>query len=110
MATVMPRCRITILKRTLNRDLIDQYLDDAYKDMGPCECFEEGQQFVIDPAQVPEEFCARCAWAWADIRKDIVAVASGADMPGVKQPGTVITGCRDWFRPVIFKLERMEDD
>jgi len=27
---------------------------------------------------------------------------------GMKQNGTVITGCTDWFRPVIFKVERIE--
>lgn len=32
------------------------------------------------------------------------------DMPGIKQRGTVITGCTDWFRPVIFKVERIEYD
>jgi uncharacterized repeat protein (TIGR04076 family) len=104
----MPKCKITVLKRTINQDLIDEYLDDPYRDIGRCECFEEGQEFVIDPATVPEDFCARCAWAWADIRKDILAVASGADMVGMRQPGTVITGCTDWLRPVIFKVERMK--
>jgi len=108
MSFEMPQCRITVLKRTINQDLIDKYLDDSYRDIGPCECFEEGQEFVIDPSKVPEDFCARCAWAWADIRKDILAVASGSDIVGMRQPGTVITGCTDWFRPVIFKVERIE--
>ena len=107
MSSEMPKCKITVLKRTLNQDLIDEYLDEPYKDTGPCECFEEGEEFVIDPAVVPEAFCARCAWAWADIRKDILTVAMGANMPGIRQPGTVITGCTDWLRPVIFKVERM---
>jgi uncharacterized repeat protein (TIGR04076 family) len=59
---------------------------------------------------MPEDFCACCAWAWADIRKDILTVAYGGDMPGMRQRGTVITGCTDWLRPVIFKVERMEND
>jgi uncharacterized repeat protein (TIGR04076 family) len=108
MSFGMPKCKISVLKRTLNQDLIDDYLEDAYKDTGLCECFEEGEGFVIDPSTVPEEFLARCAWAWADIRQDIMAVAMGANMPGIRQPGTVITGCTDWLRPVIFKVERME--
>ena len=110
MSSGMPRVKITVLKRTLNQDLIDEYLDDAYKDTGLCECFEEGEVFVVDPAAVPQDFVARCAWAWADIRKDIMTVAMGADLPGIKQPGTVISGCTDWLRPVIFKVERIEDD
>jgi uncharacterized repeat protein (TIGR04076 family) len=109
MSSEMPKCRITVLKRTLNQDLIDEYLDDSYQDTGLCECFEEGEEFVIDPFAVPEDFCARCAWAGADIRKDILTVAYGADMPGMKQRGTVLTGCTDWLRPVIFKVERMDN-
>jgi len=33
--------------------------------------------------------------------------ASG-DIPGMRQGGTTITGCRDWFRLVLFKIERLE--
>ena len=44
-----------MLKRTLNRDLVDEYLEDAYKDTGLFECFEDGQEFVIEPDEgVPE--------------------------------------------------------
>ena len=104
----MPKCKITVLKRTINQDLIDQYLDEAYKDIGLCENFKDGQEFVIDPSTMPEDFCACCPWAWADIRSDILTIAAGADIPGMKQAGTVISSCTDWFRPVIFKVERME--
>ncbi len=41
------------------------------------------------------------------IRRGILAVAYGGDMPGMKQRGTIVTGCTDWFRPVIFKVERL---
>ena len=109
MTTEMPKCRITVLKRTINQDLIDEYIEDRHKDRGPCECFEEGEESVVDPSVVPEEFHGRCAWAWADIRKDTLAIATGGDMPGMRQRGTIITGCTDWCRPVIFKVERMED-
>ena len=108
MSIEMPQCRITVLKRTINRDLIDEYLDDEYKGIGICDCFRDGQEIVIaDYSVVPDGFCAS---AWADIRKDILTVAMGANMPGIRQSGTVITGCTDWFRPVIFKVERIADD
>ncbi len=106
MPNEMPRCRITIIQRTINQDLIDEYLDDSYEGVGLCERFQDKQEFEIeDYSEVPEGFCA---WAWADIRKDILTIALGADMPGMKQRGTVIAGCTDWFRPVIFKVERLE--
>ena len=108
MSSAMPTCKVTVLKRTINQDLIDAYLDDEYQAIGPCELLSEGQEFVIkDYSVVPDGFCAS---AWADIRKEILMVALGADMPGIRQRGTLIVGCTDWFRPVIFKLERMEND
>ena len=110
MTWEMPRCKITVLKRTVNQDLIDGYLEDQYMDMAPCEWFTDGQEFVIESQEelsvVPEGFCA---WAWADIRRDILTVALGGNMPGLRQRGTLITGCTDWFRPVIFKVERMDN-
>jgi uncharacterized repeat protein (TIGR04076 family) len=105
MSIEIPRCRITVLKRNVYRDLADEYLDDSCRDVEPCELFEDGQEFVADPAGPPPE--GFCIWAWADIRKDILTVAYGGDVPGIKQPGTVLTGCTDWFRPVIFKVERL---
>jgi uncharacterized repeat protein (TIGR04076 family) len=108
MSFEMPKCRITVLKRTINQDLIDEYLDDEYKGIGLCDCLRDGQEIVIeDYSVVPEGFCAS---AWADIRKDILTVAMGANTPGMRQPGTVITSCTDWFRPVIFKVERIAND
>lgn len=103
----LPKCKITVIKRTINRDLLEEYIEDKFKDMKLCERFKDGQEIIIDPnlAQVPEGFCH---WAWADIRHDIITIASGGNIIGMKQEGVTITGCSDWFRPVIFKIERLE--
>ncbi len=108
MSLQMPRSRVTVLKRTINQELVDEYLVDECKGLGLCDCFEEGQEIVIeDYSVVPDGFCAS---AWADIRRDILTVAMGADIPGIRQPGTAISSCADWFRPVLFKVERMPPD
>ena len=104
----MPKCRITVLKRTVaDQDLIDEYLADSSKEkgFGACTAFEDGQEFIADSPRMPEGFCN---WAWADIQRDVVAVLYGGDYPWVKQPGTAITCCTDGFRPVVFKVERLE--
>ncbi len=105
------KCKVTIIKRTINRELIDDYLEDAYKNsMELCECFKDGQEFIFDvntiltAKNLPEDFCA---WAWADIRSDILNIATGSNTPGLNQPGMAITSCKDWFRQVFFKIERM---
>ena len=102
----MPKCKITVIKRTLNEDLIKKYLVEDYQDIKKCESFKDNQEIVIDPnlGSAPEGFCN---WAWADIRKDINLIASGGNAFGMKQKGTLITACSDWFRPVYFKIERL---
>jgi len=106
----MHKCRITVLKRTVNQDLADQYLDRSGEfggTFGACTAFQEGQEFVVEsPFSLPPGF--PCSWAWADLRPDIFAIALGASMPWLKQPGTAIAGCTDILRPVIFKVERVE--
>ena len=101
----MPKCKITVLKRMVNQDLADEFLDVS-DDFGACERFSDGQEIIVEhPFRMPEDFCPG---AWADIRGDIMTVAAGGDLPWIKQPGTVVAGCTDWFRPVIFKVERIE--
>jgi uncharacterized repeat protein (TIGR04076 family) len=103
----IPRVKITVLKRTFHPDLVNTYLEEEGQTQGPCECFKEGQEFIVDPSKPPGEFHSRCPWAWADIYRTIVNVASGANMFGAKKPGIMITGCSDWFRPVIFEIQRL---
>ena len=108
MAFGMSKCRVTVLRRSVDRELADEFLEEEYQGMGPCECFEDSQEIVIeDYGVVPEGFCPS---AWADIRKDLFAVAMGANIPGIRQAGTAVSSCADWFRPVLFKIERMPDD
>ncbi|MGD8544764.1 MAG: TIGR04076 family protein [Candidatus Bathyarchaeota archaeon] len=103
----IPQCKITVLKKTFHQDLVDTYLEEGWRPSGPCECFREGEEFIVDPSKPPEEFHNRCPWAWADIYRAIMNVSSGANTIGAKKQGLVIVGCNDWFRPVIFKIERL---
>jgi uncharacterized repeat protein (TIGR04076 family) len=78
MTYAMPKCRITVLKRTLNQELADQYLG-AEGEFGACDQFQEGQQFIVEkPFEMPEGFCS---WAWADLRGEILAIMAGANYP-----------------------------
>ena len=105
----MNKCRVTVLKRMANRDLIERYMGDETraKNIAPCTNFYDGQSFLVDnPGTPPEGFCG---WAWANIHKEIVAIMSGGDFqPWVNQPGMMIACCTDGFRPVVFKIERVE--
>jgi uncharacterized repeat protein (TIGR04076 family) len=92
--------RITVLRRTQNADLLQEYADTVWE---PCERLAEGQQFVSRGANMPDGFCS---WAWCDIQKYVLTLARGGNFLGVRC-GTYITCCTDGFRPVIFKVERV---
>lgn len=101
----MKKVKITVLKKTLFKDLINEY---ATGDIKPCEVFTEGQEFIIDPFKPPEGFCP---WAWNDIYKTVIAqTVEGTMYSGwMKDEKTSIACCSDGFRPVIFKIERLDE-
>jgi len=106
----MPRVKITILKTTFHRDLVDRYVkNEAFKaDFGPCQIFTEGQTFISeDWPTKPDGFCER---AWPNIQHEVAMVMYGATIPWIEDPGYTITCCNDGIRPVIFKVERLPDD
>ncbi|HSG28559.1 MAG TPA: TIGR04076 family protein [Candidatus Krumholzibacterium sp.] len=100
------KVKITVIKRTIDEELIRDYISDRYGGMQKCDRFSEGDVFYVDHLFDPPE--GFCPWAWADIRRDIMLVGTGGGMPVIRQPHTLISGCTDWFRPVIFKLEQVE--
>jgi uncharacterized repeat protein (TIGR04076 family) len=101
----MPKVKITVLKRSFNADLVEKYLD-AGEGYSICDQFQDGQEFVTDRAwHKPEGFCT---WAWADIRGDIQTIIAGGDLPWIKERGVAIATCTDPFRPVLFKIERVQ--
>ena len=102
----MAKCKITVVKRTINQDLIDAYLSKSREGFGQCPVYEDGQEIIIENFPLkPDGFCD---WAWADIHRDVVTVMFGGSYPWIEAPRTAITCCTDGFRPVIFKVEMVE--
>lgn len=100
-----PKCKITIIKRSLNQDIIDDYMKDEAKSPSLCSVFKEGDEFLVySEFHMPDNFCH---WAWADIRKDIIAIINGVQYSWFKEEGITISGCTDWFKPVLFKIEKI---
>ncbi|MFX0084704.1 MAG: TIGR04076 family protein [Candidatus Hodarchaeota archaeon] len=99
--------KITVIKRNFYQDLINNYVDEKHRDhMKPCENFHDNQEFILEgEAAFSQPLKDFCAWAWVDIRRDILTVAFGGEMPGMNQKCMVLAGCTDWFRPLIFKIE-----
>ena len=94
--------KITVLKRDLYKDLVDEFA--ANKNLVACPKFEDGQEFILHEKEMPAGFCS---WAWADIHRDVVAVYHGASFPWIGRKNMIISACKDGLRPVIFKIEKI---
>jgi uncharacterized repeat protein (TIGR04076 family) len=101
----MPACKITVLKRIVHKDLVEEYMEPGAVTR-PCPHFVEGQEFIVDE-HPGEDFCDA---AWNDIYKAYLTLISGGDFsPWMKEDNTFIACCSDGVRPVFFKLERIND-
>ncbi len=103
----MVAVKITVLKRTLFDDLAKAHGGDPKR---PCEVFSDGQTFIAG-LNKPEGFCD---WAWTDISRMVLAVYSGGNFDvgpfkgWMKNDGEAISCCTDGFRPVVFKIQRVD--
>ena len=114
----MAKVKITVVKKLSCKDLYGENPPANIKeDLSPeCRRFTVGQEFMIDsekraPDPSSWENCPPnfCGWAFADIQRDIAHVLFGGSYPWMKDRGVVISCCTDGLRPVIFKIERIED-
>lgn len=94
----MFKVRITILKKLKTGDLLERYGKGVESE---CPLFKIGDEFIVENLNMPNSF-----YSWADIQRNVLAL--GGDFPWIKDEGTMISCCTDGFRPVIFKLERVE--
>ena len=88
------KCKITVLRKSFNKDLYDLY---PYGPASSCGRLEEGQVFITENVwDPPKDFCT---WAWSDLKFMIHSIHAG-------NPGPMICSCTDGLRPVLFKFER----
>lgn len=103
----MARIRITVVKKLNNRDAFGDNPPAVHTGAPECEHLELGQESIVEGiGECPPGFCA---WAFADIQRDISHLLLGGNYPWIKEKGVALMSCTDGARPVIFKLERIED-
>ncbi|MDR2391732.1 MAG: TIGR04076 family protein [Planctomycetota bacterium] len=104
------KCKITVLRREYFSDLVDQYLADPKS--GKCPYFQDGQVFIVESQDffrmLNGQFCSE---AWDCISRYVYAALQGGSiMSGwTKDEKMMIACCNDGTRPVIFKLERIDE-
>ena len=102
----MAKIKITVLRRMANPDLAEQYCQRA--DVTPCPVLAEGQEFWVDSSRrCPENFCSG---AWNSLFPGMSLLLFGGAFPNwMKDDKTLISCCTDGIRPVVFKLERIDE-
>lgn len=105
------KCKITVLRRELFTDLQAKYLSNP--EAGKCPYFEDGQEFLLDRPDffrmLEGKFCAE---AWDCISRYVYsALQGGSIMDGwTNDEKMMIACCNDGTRPVIFKIERIDEE
>lgn len=103
----MKRSKITLLKTTLNEELAREYAAPGFT---KCPMMKEGQVFYADYAK-PEGFCDE---AWKAVYQYVFALAHGAETfyygDWITQKGVAICTCNNGLRPVILKIERIDEE
>ena len=105
----MKKVKITVLRKMFNEDLAKEY---GAAGIRPCPMLREGQVFYADYAK-PDGFCDE---AWKAIYQYAFALSHGAGKEvfyygdWIRKPGVAICSCNDGLRPVIFKVERTEQE
>lgn len=102
----MKKIRITVLRRTEYRDLMEQYETPLET---PCS-MTLGQVFICNGWERPDGFCQS---AWDTLSPFVMALSHGAEglYDGwMKNPSSAMLSCNDGFRPVTFLVEALDED
>ena len=69
-------------------------------------CHHEGEEFIVDHhLDRPKEMCGR---AWQDMYTTLMIYFHGGDY-GYPEPGVTYQPCGDGLKPVVFKIEKIEE-
>ena len=102
----MTKLKVTVVRCFTNEEIFgDEVPNHLDSSISPCQQYYPGQVFIMESLDRPEGFCN---WAYDDIYRDMAHLWMDGDFP-VGKPGTMFSSCTDGKKPVVFKLERIED-
>jgi uncharacterized repeat protein (TIGR04076 family) len=104
---MMKKVKITVLKKEFDSALAEEYLTDG-EAAGACPLLHVGDEFLYEGgAEMPAGFCP---WAWIDIYHGVSALSAGASFaPWNSRDGEQILCCTDGIRPVVFRVEALDE-
>ena len=106
-----PKCRITVLEAKVFPELQTKYLADPKA--GACPIFKAGDTFLVEGDDFWHLMNGKfCAEAWDCISRYVYAALQGGSIMRnwTNDEKMMIACCNDGTRPVIFKIERVDDE
>ncbi|MFQ6793023.1 TIGR04076 family protein [Thomasclavelia sp.] len=110
----MSKVKLTVLDKKCYPELQEKYCADPKA--GPCPVFKVGQEIILERSNGKDDFMQMlngkfCSEAWDCVSRYIYAgLQGGSIMKGwMKRENEMIACCNDGTRPVIFKIERIDD-
>ncbi len=78
---LMTDVKITVVAKLQPGEIFDEL---AAKNVKPiCDAVETGKTYLSKDLKMPDGFCA---WAWADIQRDVAHLALGGDFRWINNP------------------------
>lgn len=125
--------KLTVIDKKCYPELQQQYCADPQA--GPCPCYNVGDTFIFHRDSERDDFwhlglntlvhtdadpetvaggptMPHCSEAWDAISRYIYAAIEGGSImrSWMKEENTMIACCNDGTRPVIFKIERLDEE
>lgn len=101
----MKKCRITVLRKTEYRDLMERYENPLEHTCG----LKEGDTFIVCDLEKPS---GMCEGAWLNLYPFVMTLSCGGKNiydGWMKNENTAIISCNDGIRPVSFLIEVIEE-
>lgn len=102
----MGKCKITVLKTTLQKELAEKR--GKKPNFSVCPVFKEGEVFYTQEpfgTAMPEGFCHM---AWKSLELPVNVIAGNGRFLGFED--STVVACMDGLRPVIFLVEKASED
>jgi uncharacterized repeat protein (TIGR04076 family) len=102
------KIKITVMRVLTFEDVFGDDVPEYFPSSTPSQCGQHrpGEVFIRAGTKCPEGLCN---WAYSDIQKEIIRLYHGGDNPWINEPGVGYAACTDGMRPVLFRIERVED-
>ena len=103
----MVKVKLTIVKTFEPKDILGhEFIRDDGRPIVPCG-YKVGEEYIVDETgNMPEGFCHH---AWYGLYKNVNILRNGGNFEGWTGKDMIYTACPDGIRPVIFKVERINE-